>query len=133
MYQNIYGNNYFFKYIKTHTHYLLLQFVVLSWSFKKQFNATLIHFTMGTSISNLAFDELSYWSLSQLRRGAFRDVKRRCNHLASGSVHTDKMDEAREILQVSEISQVKVSTLRSTVCFTFISFLTGCIGFQRPL
>lgn len=75
---------------------------------------------MGTSISNLAFDELSQWSLSQFRRGTFRDVKRRRNHLAGGSVQADKMDEAWEFLQVSEISQVKVSTLWTTVCFSSV-------------
>lgn len=53
---------------------------------------------------HLAFDELSHWPLPQLRRVAFHDVKRRRNHLAGGPVHADKMDEAWEILQVSEIN-----------------------------
>lgn len=53
---------------------------------------------------NLAFDELGHRSLSQLRCGAFCDVERGRNHLAGGPVHTDKMDETGEILQVSEIN-----------------------------
>lgn len=61
---------------------------------------------------DLAFDEMSHWSFPQLRRGAFCDVERRRNHLAGGSVHADKMDEAREILQVCEIYWVKVNALR---------------------
>lgn len=52
---------------------------------------------------DLAFDELSHWPLPQLRRGAFCDVERWRNHLAGGSVHTDEMDEAWEILQVSDL------------------------------
>lgn len=64
---------------------------------------------------DLAFDELSQWPLPQLRHVAFSDVERRCDHLARGSVHADKMYEAREVLQVREINRVKINTLRITV------------------
>lgn len=60
---------------------------------------------------------MSHRPLPQLRRRAFCDVERRRNHLAGGSVHADEMDEAWEILQVSEINWVKVNTLRIIVCF----------------
>lgn len=70
-----------------------------------------------STMPDLVFNELSHWSLSELRRGAFCDVERRCDHLAGGSVHTDKMDEAWEILQEREINWVKVNALSTTVCY----------------
>lgn len=66
---------------------------------------------------DLVFDELGHRSLPQLRRGALCGTEGRCNHLASGSVHADKMDEAWEILQVSAVDWVKVNTLMITVCY----------------
>ncbi len=71
---------------------------------------------------DLVFYELSHWSLPELRRSAFCDVERQCDHLAGGSVHTDKMDEAWKILQVCEINWVKVKALAITVCYMWKSF-----------
>lgn len=53
---------------------------------------------------HLAFDELGYGPLAELRRGALRDAERRGDHLAAGSVHADKVDQAGEILQESAMS-----------------------------
>lgn len=53
-------------------------------------------------MSNLVFNKLCHWPLSQLRGGAFSDRKRWSDHLTGRSVHTDEMDESREIFQVSE-------------------------------
>lgn len=51
---------------------------------------------------NLVFNKLRHWPLSQLRGGAFSNRKGRSDHLTSGSIHTDEMDESWEIFQVSE-------------------------------
>lgn len=61
-----------------------------------------------SSFSDLVFDILSHWSLPQLRRGPLCDAEWWRYHLSAWSVHTDKMDEAWEILQVSEINQLRL-------------------------
>lgn len=53
-------------------------------------------------IPNLAFNKLRHWALAQLRGGLFSDRKGWSDHLTSGSIHTDEMDESWEIFQVSK-------------------------------
>lgn len=67
---------------------------------------------------HLAFDELSYRPLAELRRGALRDAERRGDHLAAGAIHADEVDQTGEILQEGEIRRVKVRTLRGVRCYS---------------
>lgn len=70
---------------------------------------------------HLAFDEFSNWSFSQLRGGSLCDVERWGNHLASGSVHTDKMNKTWELLQVSK-NWVKVNNTEDNSVLYFFFF-----------
>ena len=72
-------------------------------------NARICYITTTTAqsvrlvMAHLSSDELRQRAIPQLGGAALCDVEGRGDHLPGGSIHTDEVDEAGEVLQVREV------------------------------